>query len=100
MTFRFALPFLVLSACCPVPLQSVPTAFRATVVGVSPEVSAFRLEQRPGSPPISFVAPPNAVRSPSGDILPVTAVQIGDKVYVRGTMQNGELQAELVQRLE
>ena len=101
MSFRLALLSLfTLSACCPVALQSTPTAFRGTVIGVSPEVSALQLEQRPGSPPISFVAPPNTVRSQNGDALPVTAVQIGDEVYVRGTMQNGELQAELVQRLE
>lgn len=101
MTFRFSLScLLALSACCPVPLQSTPTAFRATVIGVSPEVSALQLEQRPGSPPVSFVASPNTLRSPNGDALPVTAIQIGDEVYVRGTMQNGELQAEFVQRLE
>ncbi len=101
MIFRFALPcLLALSACCPVPLQSTPTAFRATVTGVSPEVSALRLEPRPGGPPVSFIAPPNAVRSPSGNVLSVRAINVGDEVYVRGTMQNGELQAELVQRLE
>ena len=101
MSFRLALLSLfTLSACCPVPLQSTPTAFRGTVIGVSPEVSALRLEQRPGSPPVSFVAPPNTVRSQNGDALSVTAIQVGDEVYVRGTMQNGELRAELVQRLE
>ncbi len=101
MTFRFTLLcLLALSACCPVPLQSTPTAFRATIIGVSPELSALRLEPRPGGPPISFIAPPNTLRSQNGDALPVTAIQIGDEVYVRGAMQNGELQAELVQRLE
>ena len=101
MRFHFILLcLLALSACCPVPLQSTPTAFRATVVGVSPEVSALRLEPPPGRPPISFIATPNSVRSQSGDALPITAIQIGDAVYVRGTMENGELQAELVQRLE
>ena len=101
MTLRVMLPcLLALSACCPVPLQNTPTAFRATVLGVSPEASALRLEPRPGTAPVSFIAPPNTVRSPNGDALPITAVQIGDEVYVRGTMQNGELRAELVQRLE
>ena len=101
MSFRLALiSLLTLSACCPVPLQSTPTAFRGTVIGVSPEVSALRLEPRPGGPPVSFIAPPNTLRSSNGDALPVTAIQVGDEVYVRGTMQNGELQAELVQRLE
>lgn len=78
----------------------MPTAFRATVVGVSPEASALRLEPRPGAAPVSFIAPPNAVRSHDGNPLPVAAIQVGDEVYVRGTVQNGELQAELVQRLE
>ena len=101
MSFRLALLSLfTLSACCPVALQSTPTAFRGTVIGVSPEVSVLQLEQRPGTPPVSFIAPPNTLRLANGDALPVTAIQVGDEVYVRGTMQNGELQAELVQRLE
>lgn len=60
----------------------------------------MRLEQSPGTAPISFIASPSAVRSSDGEALAVDAIQIGDEVYVRGTMQNGELQAELVQRLE
>lgn len=49
---------------------------------------------------MNLIAPPNTLRLPNGDALPVTAIQVGDEVYVRGTMQSGELQAELVQRLE
>lgn len=101
MRFRpVLLGLALLGACCPAPLSSTPTAFRATVVGVSPEVSALRLERTPETEPISFVAPPNTVRSENGDALAVTEIHVGDEVYVRGTLDSGELKAELVQRLE
>ena len=96
--FLFAL-LLMLSACCPAPLQDRPTAFRGVVVGVSPEESALHLEQTPGTPLMTLVVP-KGVRTSSGDALPLTSLHAGDTVYVQGSLRNGELYATEVRRLE
>ena len=91
---------ILLAACCPAPLQNRPMAFRGVVVGVSPEVSALHLEQSPGTPLLTLTVPKNSVHTSSGEALPLTALKVGDTVYVRGEVRSGELRASEVQRLE
>lgn len=88
-----------LFACCPVPLQAAPTAFRANIVGISPELSALHLAT-PDQPLMTVVVTAGALRSSTGDQVALTAFRAGDAVYVQGSLQNGELSAAEVRQLE
>ena len=90
----------VLAACCPAPTLGQPTAFRGTVVGVSPDLSRLYLEPSPGAPLMTFTLPKSGVQTGAGTPVPLTALHKGDALYVQGTLRNGDLHAAIVRRLE
>lgn len=97
-------PFMVvllLTACCPVPLQQRPTAFRAAVSGVSPGEAMLHLKRSADAPLLSVTVADGVLRSSRGQRLSLTAFEAGDSVYVQGTLNAaGDLYATEVRRLE
>lgn len=91
---------VILAACCPVPLAARPTAFRATVSGVSPEFAALHLQRQPGAPLLTLELPEGVLRSAAGAPLELGALNAGDSVYVRGVQQGGVVQVAEVRRLD
>lgn len=91
---------VVLAACCPAPLAAQPTAFRATVSGVSPEFAALHLQRQPGAPLLTLELPEGVLQSAAGTPLELGTLSTGDSVYVRGVYQGGEVQATEVRRLD
>lgn len=92
---------LLLAACCPVPLQQRPTAFRAVVSGISPDEAALHLKRSADAPLLSVTVKDGVLRSSSGQRLLLPAFRAGDSVYVQGTLSvAGDLYATEVRRLE
>ena len=92
---------LLPAACCPVPLQHQPTAFRAVVSGISPGEAALHLKRSVDAPLFTVTVQGEVLRSSSGQRLPLTAFRAGDSVYIQGTLSTaGDLYATEVRRLE
>ena len=92
---------MLLVACCPVPLQQQPTAFRAVVSGISPDEAVLHLKRSADAPLFSVTVKDGVLRSSSGQRLPLPAFRAGVSVYVQGTLSvAGDLYATEVRQLE